>query len=246
MTLIGKMYGNIAQPQTKVILSVAALSNLEIELLPFEYGVTNQSPEFTQKFPLAKVPAFESLNGFRLTEGAAIARYVSSLVPSAGLLGSSSEETALVDQWVHFAESEIHMDTSMIYAGADLKLLPGYNADVSIPFPSTLHYSQSWTLQLSREQQHKWHEDRIVRSLRFLDNYLEKRPSGLLVNDNITLADIFLANAIQRAGQTCCGTVEREQVYPHVFAHHAKVTSHERIRDVFGEPGFIDEHLVYN
>ncbi|KAI6022091.1 glutathione S-transferase C-terminal-like protein [Pisolithus marmoratus] len=217
------MYGNIAQPQTKVILSVAALSNLEIELLPFEYGVTNQSPEFTQKFPLAKVPAFESLNGFRLTEGAAIARYVGSLVPSAGLLGSSSEEAALVDQWVHFAESEIHMDASMIYAGADLKLLPGYNAD-----------------------QHKWHEERIVRSLRFLDNYLEKRPSGLLVNDNITLADIFLASAIQRAGQTCCGTAEREQVYPHVFAHHAKVMSHARIRDVFGEPEFIEERLVYN
>ncbi|KAI6035777.1 glutathione S-transferase C-terminal-like protein [Pisolithus marmoratus] len=193
MTLIGKMYGNIARRQTKV------------------------------KFPLAKVPAFESLNGFRLTEGAAIARYVSSLVPSAGLLGSSSEETALIDQWVHFAESEIHMDASMIYAGAGLKFLPGYNTD-----------------------QHKLHEERIVRSLRFLDNYLEKRPSGLLVNDNITLADIFLASVIQRAGQTTCGTAEREQVYPHVFAHHAKVTSHATIRDVFGEPGFVEERLVYN
>lgn len=223
MTLIGKMYGNIAQPQTKVILSAAALSNLEIELLSFEYGVTNQSPEFTQKFPLAKVPAFESLDGFKLTEGAAIARYVSSLVPDAGLLGRSREESALVDQWVHFAEFEIHMDASMIYAGAGLKLLPGYNADL-----------------------HKWHEERVVRSLRFLDDYLEKSPSGLLVSDSITLADIFLATAIQRIGQTTCGAAEREQVYPHVFAHHAKVTSDARIKDVFGESGFIEERLVYN
>lgn len=85
-----------------------------------------------------------------------------------------------------------------------------------------------------------------MRSLRFLDNYLEKRPSWLLVNDNITLADIFLAVATERAGQTTCGTAEREQTYPHVFAHHAKVTSDERIKDVFGEPGFIEERLVYN
>ncbi|KAI6125008.1 glutathione S-transferase C-terminal-like protein [Pisolithus croceorrhizus] len=223
MTLIGRMYSYIAQPQTKVILSAAALSNLEIELLPFEYGVTNQSPEFTQKFPPAKIPAFESFDGFRLTEGAAIARYVSSLVPDAALLGRNTKETALVDQWVHFAESEIHMDVSMIYAGASLKLLPGYNADL-----------------------HKWHEDRVVRSLRFLNNYLEKRPSGLLVSDSITLADLFLATAIQRVGQTICGAAEREQVYPHVFAHHAKVMSDARLKDVFGEPGFIEERLVYN
>ncbi|KAI6141816.1 glutathione S-transferase C-terminal-like protein [Pisolithus tinctorius] len=223
MTLIGKLYGHILQPQTKVIMSVAALSNLEIDLLPFEYGVTNQSPEFIQKFPLGKVPAFESLNGFKLTEGAAIARYVSSLVPDAGLLGRNAEETALVDQWVHFTEFETHMDASMIYAGAGLNMLPGYNAD-----------------------RHKWHEERIVRSLRFLDNYLEKRPSGLLVNDNITLADIFLAVAIQRVGQTACGTAEREQTYPHVFAHYAKVTSEEKIKAVFGEPEFIEERLVCN
>lgn len=85
-----------------------------------------------------------------------------------------------------------------------------------------------------------------MRSLRFLDNYLEKRPSGLLVNDNITLADIFLAVAIQRVGQTACGTAEREQSYPHVFAHYAKVTSEEKIKDVFGEPEFIEERLVCN
>ncbi|KAI6130852.1 hypothetical protein EV401DRAFT_1922550 [Pisolithus croceorrhizus] len=106
------------------------------------------------------------------------------------------------------------MVSSMIYASASLKLLPGYNADASMPL-------------------HKWHED-------------QKRPSGLLVSDSITLADLFLATAIQRVGQTICGAAEREQVYPHVFAHYAKVTSDARIKDVFGEPGFIEERLVYN
>ncbi|KIO04363.1 hypothetical protein M404DRAFT_26224 [Pisolithus tinctorius Marx 270] len=205
MTPIRKMYGYGSQPQTKAILSIATLSDLEIELLLFEYGITNQSPELTLKFPLAKIPALESLNGFKLAEGAAIACYVNSLVPDAGLLGRNAEETDLINQWAHLAGFEIYMDASMIYAGAGLKLLPG-----------------------------------------FLNNYLEKRPSGLLVNDNITLADIFLAIATEQAGQTTCRTAEREQTYPHIFAHHTKVTSNERIKDVLGGAGFIKEHLVYN
>ncbi|KAI6143605.1 glutathione S-transferase C-terminal-like protein [Pisolithus tinctorius] len=226
MTPIRKMYGYGSQPQTKAILSIATLSDLEIELLLFEYGITNQSPELTLKFPLAKIPALESLNGFKLAEGAAIACYVNSLVPDAGLLGRNAEETDLINQWAHLAGFEIYMDASMIYAGAGLKLLPGYNADISIPVFPALHSSQSCPL--------------------FLNNYLEKRPSGLLVNDNITLADIFLAIATEQAGQTTCRTAEREQTYPHIFAHHTKVTSNERIKDVLGGAGFIKEHLVYN
>ena len=60
-------------------MSAAAISGLEIELPPFEFGVTNKSPEFVQKFPLAKIPAFEDNEGFRLIEGTAIARYGKSL-----------------------------------------------------------------------------------------------------------------------------------------------------------------------
>jgi len=62
-------------------MSAAAISGLEIELPPFEFGVTNKSPEFVQKFPLAKIPGFEDNEGFKLVEGTAIARYGKSLPP---------------------------------------------------------------------------------------------------------------------------------------------------------------------
>ncbi|KIO11050.1 hypothetical protein M404DRAFT_127133 [Pisolithus tinctorius Marx 270] len=222
MAPIGKLYGHPRQPQTKVILSAAAISGLEIDLPSFEFGVTNKSPEFTQKFPLAKIPAFEDNEGFKLIEGTAIARYVSSLVPDAGLLGRDAKETAQVDQWVHFAETEIYLPVSNIYAGVVAKYLPGFN-----------------------EEQHKHYKERAERSLKFLEDYLASRPSGLLVNDSLTLADIVLAMAVQRAGQTVCGVKEREQVYLHVYAHFAKVTNDERIKQVFGEPGFVDEPLAF-
>ncbi|KIO11042.1 hypothetical protein M404DRAFT_20566, partial [Pisolithus tinctorius Marx 270] len=143
------------------------LSGLEIELPSFEFSATHKSPEFTQKFPLAKIPAFEDDEGFKLIEGMAIARYVSSLVPDAGLLGRNAKETAQVDQWVHFVETEIHLPASNIYIGIVMKFLPGFN-----------------------EEQHKYYKERAERSLKFLEDYLASRPSGLLVNDSLTLADI--------------------------------------------------------
>lgn len=37
--------------------------------------MTNKSPEFLSKFPLGKIPAFDGADGFKVFEGAAIARY---------------------------------------------------------------------------------------------------------------------------------------------------------------------------
>ncbi|KIM54531.1 hypothetical protein SCLCIDRAFT_136701 [Scleroderma citrinum Foug A] len=206
MAPIGTLYGHPRQPQTKAIMSAAAISGLEIELPPFEFGVTNKSPEFVHKFPLAKIPAFEDNEGFRLIEGTAIARYVSSLVPAAGLLGRNAKETALVDQWVHFAETEIQIPAGIIYGG------------------------------IVRE--------RVVRSLKFLEDHLATCPSGLLINDSVTLADIMLATATLSAGQTVCGAAEREQVYPRVFAHFAKVAADERIKEWFSVSGFVETPLT--
>jgi elongation factor 1-gamma len=57
------------------ILSAAAIAGLDVDLQPFEFGVTNKTPEFVNKFPHAKIPTFEGEDGFTLLEGASIARY---------------------------------------------------------------------------------------------------------------------------------------------------------------------------
>ncbi|KAG6328181.1 hypothetical protein ID866_10908, partial [Astraeus odoratus] len=95
-----------------------------IELLPFKYNITNKSQDLVKKYPLGKIPAFQDKEGFTLFKGAAIARYVSSLVPESGLLGRGAKEASLVDQWAHFAELEVQTTANIIYAGAVPKYLP--------------------------------------------------------------------------------------------------------------------------
>ncbi|KAI6041496.1 hypothetical protein EDC04DRAFT_2601641 [Pisolithus marmoratus] len=94
MTVIGKLWGYPAQRQTIIILAAAAASDLKIDIPHFEFGVTNRTPEFLEKFPLGKIPAFEDAT-------------VCTLASESRLLGRDARERALVDQWVHFVEYEI-------------------------------------------------------------------------------------------------------------------------------------------
>ncbi|KAG2050026.1 glutathione S-transferase C-terminal-like protein [Suillus hirtellus] len=219
MAPIGSLWGVSYQRQTKYILSTAAIAGLELDVKPFEFGVTNRSPEFMSKFPLAKIPVFEGEDGFTLLEGASIARYVASLAPESRLLGNSIKDAALVDQWIHFAEHEINMYSDYIW-----QMVKRF-------FPENA-YSESV---------HKTIFERQERSLKFLEQNLSVRE--FLVTDEITLADIVIAAVIQRTGRVTLGAAERA-VYPNVFAHYARVAGDPRIRDIFGAAEFVEVPLA--
>ncbi|KAI6126840.1 glutathione S-transferase C-terminal-like protein [Pisolithus sp. B1] len=220
MAVIGKLWGYQAQRQTKVILAVAAVSGLDIDMPHFEFMVTNRTPEFLEKFPFGKIPAFEDATGFALVEGIAIARHVCSLAPESGLLGRDPRERALVDQWVQFCELEImtfNMEIRALHSG---RLGP---------------YSKELFEGLINRQ---------ARSLRHLETYLASCSSGLLVGDQITLADVVLAASTEHIGRVTCGAAERA-LYPNIFAHYEKVASIPGLKEVFGEPEFVQERLAY-
>jgi len=84
-------------------LIAAAYSGSNVTVPDFEYGKTNTSPDFLKKFPLGKVPAFES-NGVFLNESDAISQYVSN---DALLGGDCCASRAAVQEYVSFTESEI-------------------------------------------------------------------------------------------------------------------------------------------
>merc|ERR1712137_1161407 len=69
----------------------------------FKFGETNKSANFLTKFPLGKVPAFESSNGDAVFESNAIALYVG----NQQLNGSTQSDAAKVQQWVNFGDNEI-------------------------------------------------------------------------------------------------------------------------------------------
>ncbi|PFX21901.1 elongation factor 1-gamma-like [Stylophora pistillata] len=85
------------------ILIAAEYSGAKITLPPFKFGETNQSAEFLKKFPLGKVPAFETQDGKCIYESNAIAYYVS----NDQLRGKTPVEGALIQQYVNFADQEI-------------------------------------------------------------------------------------------------------------------------------------------
>lgn len=215
MAPIGSLWGVPRQRQTKYILSAAAIAGLEVDLKPFEFGVTNKSPEFVDKFPFAKIPTFEDEDGFVLIEGASIAHYVASLAPGSGLLGNSIKDAAVVDQWIHFAEHEINTCTDIIWQLVE-RLFPekAYSENI-----------------------HKAVFERQERSLKFLEQNLNLRE--FIVTDEITLADIVLAGVIQRAARVTLGAAERA-LYPNVFSHYARVAGDPRIKDIFGDADFVE------
>lgn len=215
MAPIGSLWGDARQRQTKYILSAAAIAGLDVDLQPFEFGVTNKTPEFVNKFPHAKIPTFEGEDGFTLLEGASIARYVASLAPESGLLGNGIKDAALVDQWIHFAEHEINTFTDCIWQLVER-------------FVPEKAYS---------ENIHKSIAERQVRSLKFLEQSLNLRK--FLVTDEITLADIVVASVIQRAARVTLGAAERA-LYPNVFEHYERVAGDPRIKDIIGAADFVE------
>ncbi|XP_014783693.1 elongation factor 1-gamma [Octopus bimaculoides] len=80
-------------------------ANLTVASSPpaFQFGETNKSNVFLEKFPLGKVPAFESSTGECYFESNAIAH----LVGSAQLRGTSVEDATCILQWINFADNEI-------------------------------------------------------------------------------------------------------------------------------------------
>ncbi|XP_043283946.1 elongation factor 1-gamma [Venturia canescens] len=85
-------------------LIAAKYSGAQIKIdKDFVFGETNKTDAFLKKFPLGKVPAFETSDGKFLTESNAIAYYVA----NEQLRGKSDIEKAQVVQWLSFADSEI-------------------------------------------------------------------------------------------------------------------------------------------
>jgi elongation factor 1-gamma len=198
---------------------VAALGGLEVDI-PADYVhyQDNKKPEFLAKFPHGKIPAFEGSDGFKLFEGTSIAKYVASLAPNTGLLGGDPKEAALVDQWVHFVDTELSAPQFLISA-----LLRGYITPYSKPYHTML-------------------SERVLRSLTTLNTHLATRT--FLVTERITLADLFLAAAIQSAVGVVYDAALRTSL-PNVIRHMETVVNQPKLKEIYGEIEYTEKALQY-
>jgi elongation factor 1-gamma len=140
--------------------------------------VTNRTPEYLAKFPLGKIPAFESTDGgFLLTEAQAIARYVAESGPKAGqLLGEDAQTRALIEQWACFAEQELTPNVVPIWLMCLLK---------AVPFT---------------KEKYTEHEAAVERAVKRLEVAV-RGGRKYLVGEQLTLADIMVVSVLQLAGR---------------------------------------------
>lgn len=107
MSSIGTIYGPANVPKVLRARAVAAVNGLTLDVQ--EVNVMqgeNQKPEFLEKFPLGKVPGFQSSEGLLLTEGRAITRYIAGISSNANLLGSDNKSAAEIEQCEYMRAGE--------------------------------------------------------------------------------------------------------------------------------------------
>ncbi|KAI6022936.1 hypothetical protein PISMIDRAFT_677455 [Pisolithus microcarpus 441] len=217
MAPIGKLYSARGMCQTTAIKATAAAAGLELEEPEYKHYEDNKKPDFLAKFPHGKIPAFEGANGLNLTEGAAIARYIAALSPNSGLLGGTIEDAALVDQYVHFAETEIHSSNELIYM-----MLNGY-----VPYNKAIH-----TVLTERQ----------LRGYSTLETILLTRT--YLVGERLTLADITIASVIFLSVSYTLDAPLRAR-YPNILRHFDLIINQPKLKEVFGQPTFVEKAVQY-
>merc|ERR1712243_201303 len=129
----------------------------------FVFGESNKKPEFLNKFPLGKVPAFEGSDGVLLTESNAIAYYVANEELRGG---SDAAAKAQVVQWMCMADNEI------------------------LPASCTWVFPTMGIMQYNKTATERAKED-IKAALKTLNDHLLTKT--FLVGERLTLADIAVA-----------------------------------------------------
>ncbi|KAG9117711.1 hypothetical protein FRC07_007322, partial [Ceratobasidium sp. 392] len=180
---------------------------------------TNKTPEFKAKFASGKIPAFETTDGFYLFEGSAIARYVASLAPNSGLLGTSPTDAALVDQWVSFLDSEVAPRTQLL---ADM-IMSG-----KIPYFKPLDNAA---------------REKMFASFEILNNHLTHN-TFLLPTNRLSLADISFAAVLRGPLEYLLDPKARAQ-YPAVVRLYETVVNQLALKPIFGETKYAETPLQY-
>ncbi|KAK5657549.1 hypothetical protein OQA88_3122 [Cercophora sp. LCS_1] len=192
--------------------AIAAINGLQLATDPsFVFGVTNKSPEFLAKFPLGKVPALETADGFRLTEGQAICQFLAESGPKADqLLGSDPRTRAKINEWVCFSEQELVANAIPPLIMVLLKLVP---------------YDEAW---------HKRAVGNFEGALAKVEAGLQERTSKFLVGDELTLADIMVGGVLAFAGKWLMDA-EMRKLAPSVEGYLKDFTSVEEVKANFGD-----------
>ncbi|KAF7317251.1 Glutathione S-transferase C-terminal-like protein [Mycena chlorophos] len=216
--IAGTLWTSPGQYTGRVIKAAAAFGGIKLGFpANYVHHEDNHKEEFKSKFPHSKIPAWLGSDGFTLFESAPVARYVASLAPNSGLLGSNLRERTLIDQWVHLIE-EVNDNTENIEEILDGDL---------VPYTKPMH-----TTFISQQ----------LRGLTTLNNHLATRT--FFVGERITLADIYVGALVLRACHINIDTAERKKL-PHLMRHLETVVNQPVFEGIFPSVPVLEKARAY-
>ena len=103
-----KLWSAAVAPNPRRVEIYLMEKGIEVETENIDLGAkANYEPEFVAMNPLARVPVLELDDGTFLARSKAICRYFEETHPEPPLLGSNTQERALIEMWDRRMESEL-------------------------------------------------------------------------------------------------------------------------------------------
>jgi elongation factor 1-gamma len=209
--MVLKLYTHDNSPRTQKVLIAAKYAGVNVEVVS---NVDTRSEDFLRKNPTGKVPVLETDKG-TISESNAIARYIAR-EGKPEFHGKSSIETALIDQWIDFAASEIEL-------AAYAWIFP-----IQGVIPNNFQATK------------KAQED-IKKVLSILDNHLLTRT--YLVGNSVSLADVVVATSLLQLYQLVLDPAFRKE-FVNTNRWFVTIVNQPEVKAVLGEVKLADKAAV--
>ena len=164
------VYGSSLSPFVRKVLAFAAEKGIDVELKPT--GLRNKDPEFLEASPFGKMPGFRD-GDFAISDSSAIVAYLEAVKPEPNLIPTEPRARA---RTIWFDE---YADTILFACGGKMF----FNRIVAPRF-----LGQPGDEEIAAKAEC----DELPPLLDYLDRVIP--PSGFLVEDRLTLADIAVAS----------------------------------------------------
>ncbi|KAJ2931930.1 hypothetical protein H1R20_g5157, partial [Candolleomyces eurysporus] len=218
MAPAGTLYTVDVQWKGKAIRAAAALGGVEIALPEkYEHYVDNKKSDFLAKFPHGKIPAWDGADGFKLYESTAIARYIAGLGKNANLLGTTPEDAALIEQFIHLSDTEVDIYTDFTRA----------ITTNTIPYSKPAHTAFT---------------ERQTRALNTLEQHISTRT--FFVGERITLADLWVAVIFQKAVGLTVDAAARTKL-PNLVRHLETIANQPLVKDIYGPINYAEKAIQF-
>jgi glutathione S-transferase len=193
------LYGAPVSPYVRKVLAFAATKGISLELVPV--GLGDPNPDFLAASPFRKMPAFKD-GDFSISDSTAIITYLDVKHPDPVLIPSGAEDRARVIWFDEFADTILTSAAGPIF----------FNRIVAPRF-----MKQEGDMAAAEKAE----KETLPPILDYVESMIP--PSGHLVGDALSLADIAVASPFVNAAH--CGVAPDPVQHPKLTAFLAKIHS---------------------